>query len=116
MSNPIDHFVTAHRTLFEFRSWRGLIGQTYAGGGGGIGKVSNAECSLIIYHQVYDGATNYHAPPGGLNEMFKAAAIQHSGAILDSVEAQLVEKVEEARKDAEALAREILNPTQEAAR
>lgn len=112
MSNEIDSYKHAKDRLRRFLDWRGLIGKEYFGGtrgkGGEFGHVCSASCAFTIYRQEYDGATNYHYADTPLQEEFANAAILNSNLILDSVQKQLEDKVEEAKKLAEKIAREIL--------
>ncbi len=54
--------------------WIALYGAPYSGGGGGIGKVSSLEAKATIYHQAYNGATNYHDIPKEFIPYFVSAA------------------------------------------
>lgn len=114
MSDPIKDYKDAVLCLNEFIAWRSLIGKTYNGGWGGIGRIKEASCSMTIYHQTYDGSINYHESEKKLAPLFEKAAIQCQKEILNNVQSQLEQLVEEARKKAESLAREILKMEGEA--
>ena len=58
--------------------WLDLVGQPYRGGGGGVGEFHN---SRQIYHQAYDGATNYHDMPRCIEEYYYKALLSMSADI-----------------------------------
>lgn len=91
-----DKFNAAKRSLQIFRSWKSLIGKEYTGGtrgkGGEYGEVVRAVFTCEIYHQEYDGATNYHRSNQAYQEVLNEAARQHASAILDTAEQMLAQK------------------------
>jgi len=62
--DAIAEYVQAKHDLINAKKWEAMIGSTYHGGGGGVGRVVGVELvQLQIYHQHSNGATNYHSPP-----------------------------------------------------
>jgi len=65
--------------------WADKIGRYYEGGRGGTGRVVRASFStLVVYHQPYDGATNYHDAPACLKPYLDAALLKASPEIIKS--------------------------------
>lgn len=69
-------------------SWAEMLGQTYRGGGGGVGKLvylnlSNLEMKTpTIYFQYSNGDKNYHECPRSLLPYLDAAIRDSFGALL----------------------------------
>lgn len=64
--SAIDEYRKHKEAMRHAEHWAALIGRRYHCGGGGIGEVKSVEVDATVYHQEYDGATNYHAVPQGL--------------------------------------------------
>jgi hypothetical protein len=62
----IDEYKKAKRVKRDAEKWISLIGREYRGGGGGIGGLRSVSVKAEIYHQEYNGATNYHSIPADL--------------------------------------------------
>ncbi len=115
MSNEIEAYKLAKDRLRRFLAWRSLIGKEYFGGtrgkGGQFGSVVifDTSSSITIYHQEYDGASNYHTNDPMFREEFAFAAKENAEVILNSVQKQLEAALGKARQSAEAIAAEIIN-------
>ena len=85
--------------------WAGLIGKKYNGGGGGTGNIASLTISTRIYHQEYDGATNYHEIPEVFGKYLAKTVLKNFDKLkqeaLDLMEADrldLARKTEEEHK------------------
>lgn len=106
--NAIEYFQQKRAALRAAESWRALIGKRYSGGGGGTGNVCNATVTLTIYHQEYDGATNYHEAPHELLGFVEMIVLQRDVALIDAALAAMREDVRVAAEKASAEAHEVL--------
>lgn len=61
--SDISEFLKFKREHSRATEWANLLGAPYHGGGGGIGALTMLKAEMKIYHQAYNGATNYHEPP-----------------------------------------------------
>ena len=62
--DAIAEYVQAKRDIATSKKWAALIGASYHGGGGGIGKVVGLDdIRMQIYHQSSNGAEGYHMAP-----------------------------------------------------
>lgn len=64
--SKVSEYENFRHEIAKSKRWFGLLGKPYKGGGGGIGKISKAQCVVEIYHQEYDGANNYHKAEGAV--------------------------------------------------
>ena len=72
----IDNSKKAKYNFTKSKEWYELVGKPYIGGGGGIGKLHSitfdgGKFSPTVYHQAYNGATNYHQMPSKLLPYFE---------------------------------------------
>lgn len=89
----IDKFTKYQQELGYAAHWAGLIGKPYHGGGGGIGDITGVTLNVTVYHQAYDGATNYHEVPDALKvELAKAVRRNFKTLLAEAQEAMQVEK------------------------
>lgn len=82
--NSFEEYKKAKIELFFAEKWAELIGKPYRGGGGGIGKLHSVYIEATIYHQVSDGATNYHDSEKPINAALAEAVKDHFALILTS--------------------------------
>ena len=107
--SAISDFQKMHSACLYAKRWVDLIGSSYKGGGGGIGKVAHTSCCNIeLYHQAYDGATNYHEASGeelktALNTAFQAKASEIIKDALATMENQRVNLAAAAKSEAESI-------------
>lgn len=106
--NAIEWFQEKKRCLRDAQSWAALIGKKYSGGGGGFGEVCRVNAVFTIYHQPYDGATNYHEAPKALREAIESVLKSRARAIIDEALSVLDAEVKTAAKKAAAEAEEVL--------
>lgn len=107
--NAIQWFQLQKANLADARSWAGLIGKKYSGGGGGYGEITKVNAIVTVYHQEYDGATNYHEAPKAMREAIEATIREQGGQIIASALARLEAYVRDAAKKAEAEAQAVLD-------
>jgi len=79
----IEQYKKLKDELWKADRWRKLIGNPFNGGGGGVGYVTKAVCSMEIYHQEYHGANNYHLSGEHLDRYLSKAVIKLQHRILD---------------------------------
>lgn len=62
--NKLTIYRDIKRRLVDAERWAAMLGKRYAGGGGGLGKLTTVylDTAQLLY-QEYDGATNYHGAP-----------------------------------------------------
>ena len=106
--NAIEAFQQKRRALRDAESWRALIGKRYGGGGGGTGNVCKAVVTLTVYHQEYDGATNYHEAPHELRGFIERIAMQRGVELIDEALAVMRMDVRSAAEKAAGEANEVL--------
>ena len=78
MKTKIEEYNTAKLNHGYCKGWASLIGASYIGGGGGIGRLvsvtlADGQASPTIYFQESDGATNYHYMPAELKKHLEAS-------------------------------------------
>lgn len=76
MSSKIQELKELKYHYVQCKEWYELVGKPYIGGGGGIGKLHSitfdgGKFSPTVYHQAYNGATNYHQMPKELFPYFE---------------------------------------------
>jgi hypothetical protein len=71
-----------------------MIGQRYAGGGGGDGRFHS---SKEIYFQESNGSNNYHEMPTGLESLYDRAIKAMAPEIFKKIEEYLIKDVEDNR-------------------
>ena len=108
MASKIETYKKMKNGQQKCKEWASLIGKPYSGGGGGIGKiVSVALCAgdnaPTIYHQAYNGATNYHRMPDELRNYLEFAICENVGALIERAfylqSTELSESAIEAKKE-----------------
>jgi len=97
----IAAFNAFQRELRYAEGWSALIGKPYHGGGGGVGAISGVTFNATVYHQEYDGATNYHDVPDGLK-------IALAKAIRRNFKTLLAEALDQMQQEKKALAAKAL--------
>lgn len=107
--NIIDKYTDANRRLNQFDAWASMIGMRYEGGGGGTGDVVNANGSLEIYFQEYNGSQNYHDLDKEFKGELSEAMKKYSRELISSIRHDLERQLSEAKSAAEVLAKEILS-------
>lgn len=105
----ISAFQTKQRELKAAKQWFSLYSKPYHGGGGGIGRFVNPSISLEIYHQEYDGATNYHKPSKEFGHYLDKAVESFSKQIVEKALALLKNDVKDLAVKAAAEAQQILD-------
>ena len=65
MATKIEQYNAAKNSQIDCLNWVALIGSSYSGGGGGIGKLQSlqlakGDAAPTVYHQYSDSAKNYH--------------------------------------------------------
>lgn len=106
--STITKYQDAKFLLQRFSGWAGKIGRKYHGGGGGVGKVTNALFKATIYHQPSDGDTNYHESETAFADALNEAAKELAPQIIARAMALLENKVRDAAMAAEKEAKEVL--------
>lgn len=56
----INAYKAAKNDLRIAKEWVAMLGKSFAGGGGGEGKLHSLELKAKIYYQEYNGSQNYH--------------------------------------------------------
>jgi hypothetical protein len=84
--------------IAKSKQWFALLGSPYRGGGGGVGKISSVKCTLEIYHQEYDGASNYHKISGAVEAELDLVFREAAPALLKKAFENLEEKRIEAAR------------------
>ena len=111
--NAIDKYNQAKQEFQQFERWAGLINKEYFGGtrgkGGEYGRVISANGTLTIYHQEYDGATNYHDIPNEYKSVLSVAMQNKSAILIEEMRRILQKNLTEAKEEAKKLAEEIIN-------
>jgi hypothetical protein len=89
----IDKFTKYQQEIGYATGWAGLIGKPYHGGGGGVGEITGITLNVTVYHQEYDGATNYHDVPDALKvELARAVRRNFKTLLAEAQEAMQMEK------------------------
>ena len=82
----VEEYRAAKRALREAEQVADLIGKEYHGGGGGIGKIHSLSIAMEVYHQEYNGATNYHRAKSLDSAMSAVARAIAPKLIADAIE------------------------------
>lgn len=104
----IEAFHLKQSQLTNALDWFALYDKSYSGGGGGTGEFVNPHITLTIYHQAYDGATNYHDAPKELQFYLKKQIEKCSHLIAAQAIAEMKEDLKKLAELAKAEAEEIL--------
>lgn len=108
--SAILEYQRVKREFLDFENLLALVGKPYGGGGGGIGGYVNAHFSVSIYHQEYDGATNYHEVEKSIQYIVNDAALKMAPQIMETVRKYLAEKLKSAailaRKESDQIAKD----------
>jgi len=99
------------QNLESTKKWLALIGARYEGGGGGTGHIHGVRTKFAIYHQAYDGATNYHEIPNNDFQMELDRAVYNSlketiKTAVSEMEKNLSELAVFAKAEAEAITKD----------
>ncbi len=110
--SAIHEYHRYKQSLESTKKWLALIGARYEGGGGGTGYVHGVHTEFTIYHQAYDGATNYHEMP---NRDFQIeldrAVYNHLKEIIKSAISEMEKNLSELAVFAKAEAETITKDT-----
>lgn len=113
----IVNYKKAKYNFIQSKQWFELIGQPYSGGGGGIGKVHSVsigcgDSAPTIYHQAYNGATNYHYMPIDLKPYVETIIKNDFKGILEKAfklyEKDLSDLAELAKKEYDDISKDII--------
>lgn len=105
METMIKKYQGAKREHYECTEWAALIGSPYRGGGGGVGNLISVRLMAgdgapTVYHQRYDGATNYHRMPYALAPHLEAAIKARFGELLEDALGRQNAALKKAAEDA----------------
>lgn len=113
----IVNYKNAKYNFTQSKQWFELIGQPYSGGGGGFGVVlsvtlANGNDAPTIYHQAYNGATNYHYMPIDLKPYVETIIKNDFKGILEKAfklyEKDLSDLAELAKKEYDDISKDII--------
>jgi hypothetical protein len=95
----LEKYTQAKHNLDSAKNWANLIGNTYHGGGGGVGRLNRVTATMTIYHQKYDGVRNYHESSKVFNCYLESAIKKHSAMLIaETLNMMDNEKTELAKK------------------
>ena len=88
MESKIEKYKKLKNEHKKCKDWANLIGSTYNGGGGGVGKIVSVDLCIgdnapTIYHQAYNGATNYNRMPIELKKYLEQAIRENMSALIE---------------------------------
>lgn len=115
MSYIEDYKAFKHK-FNKCEEWSNLIGKEYKGGGGGIGRLEKIVIAMDglspqVYHQAFNGATNYHCMPPEFKDYVEYAIKQHSKLIMNTALEKMKYDVrmiaEQAKQEYESLLKDV---------
>ena len=106
--NAIEWFQAQKLALYRAEEWAALVGKRYEGGGGGYGEVRPPVVTMTVYHQPYDGATNYHEAPKEMRKCIEQVVLRDSARIIAGALGIMRERVALAAKKATREAEDVL--------
>jgi len=108
--SALQEYQNYKNALSQAGNWFALLGKPYDGGGGGTGNIPahGVTVKFDIYHQPYDGATNYNEIPNrdtqeALNKAVYEKLPKLIGIALADMEKKLGELAIKARVEADAI-------------
>ena len=109
--SAIQEYHRYKQSLELTKKWLALIGSRYEGGGGGIGRLNGVHTRFAIYHQAYDGATNYHEIPNNDFQLALDRAVYNNlkeiiKTAVSTMETNLKELAVYAKAEADAIAKD----------
>lgn len=109
--NAIDKYNETKYKAQRFEQWAGKLGKEYFGGtrgeGNQYGEIISASGHLTIYHQEYDGATNYHEMDKNFDYLLSAAMKTNGHLLVKEMREILSKELEAAKAEAQKLAAEL---------
>lgn len=116
MTSKIEEYKDIKNKFCKSKEWFELIGKPYNGGGGGIGKLHSVTLDSrnppTIYHQAYNGATNYHYMPDVMKPYVEQIIKNNFKELFEKAfklfEQDVSNKAEEAKREYESISSDIL--------
>lgn len=111
--DPFKYYQQAKRVLSDSQNWFALIGAEYSGGcRSGVrerGRITSINVQPTVYHQAYDGATNYHEAPKELQAALEKVVIRRFSELYAEAITILHEEKAKAAKEAHEAYTDIAN-------